>query len=64
MGGSERIASDLFLEMDLNQDGSVNNDEISKTLDSILAKFEKEMQHDPSSKIVYPLHPVCTVPFS
>jgi hypothetical protein len=49
LGGSEKIARELFLDMDLNEDDIVTREEISQTLDDVLRKFHKEQQHDPSS---------------
>ncbi|CAB4003102.1 Lysine-specific demethylase 8 [Paramuricea clavata] len=49
LGGSEKIARELFLDMDLNEDEIVTREEISQTLDDVLVKFQKEYQHDPSS---------------
>ena len=53
IGGSVKIARELFLEMDVNQDGVVTDEEISQTLDDILMKFDKEYQHDPSSRFSF-----------
>ena len=50
LGGSEKIAQELFVGMDVSGDGVVTEKEISQTLDDILVKFEKESQPDPSSK--------------
>ena len=52
LGGSEKIASELFHEMDVDEDGIVTEEEISQTLDDILLKFEKEYPNDPSSKFL------------
>ena len=49
LGGSEKIAGELFNEMDIDQDGLVTEEEISQILDDILLKFEKEYQNDPSN---------------
>jgi hypothetical protein len=53
LGGSEKIASELFHEMDVDEDGIVTEEEISQTLDDILLKFEKEYPNDPSSKLTF-----------
>ena len=50
LGGSEKIARELFVDMDVSGDGVVTEEELSQTLDNILVKFEKESQPDPSSK--------------
>lgn len=53
LDGSENVARELFLDMDVDGNEVVTEEEVSQTLEDVLMKFEKKYNHDASSMFLY-----------